>query len=222
MALSRVQIAWRAAQDIPDGAVVNLGIGMPVQVSNYLPPDRDVFFQSENGVIGVGPAADPEAADPDLVDAGSRQITLRRGGCVVDSVASFAMIRGGHIDITVLGAFEVAQNGDLANWNTLGSDRGPLVGGAMDLALGARETWVIMAHNTRDGAPRLRKTCTLPLTARACVTRIYTDIAVVDVTPEGLRLRELLPGVTQSELLARTEAAISIPDGLNSLDVPSL
>ena len=142
--LNRLQIAWRAAQDIDDGMLVNLGMGMPVSVADYLRSGSDVFIQSENGVIGAGPVASPERADPDLVDASSRRITLRPGAAIVDSVWSFAMIRGGHIDVTILGAFEVAANGDLANWDMRLPNKGPLVGGAMDLAAGARAVWVIM------------------------------------------------------------------------------
>lgn len=221
-ALNRAQIAWRAAQDIQDGAVVNLGIGMPVEVSNHLPPDRDVFFQSENGVIGVGPAASEAQADKNLVDAGSRRITLRAGATIVDSAASFAMIRGGHIDITVLGAFEVASNGDLANWDSRAPHKGALVGGAMDLAVGARETWVMMAYNTKTGGARLKKACELPLTARTCVTRIYTDIAVVKVTPAGFVAIEILAGITPADLRARTDAPIEIAPDVKTLSAPDL
>src|SRR5689334_1116787 len=158
-ALNRLQIAWRAAQDIRDGEVVNLGIGLPVHCSDYLPAGIDVTLQSENGVIGVGPLAPKDKADTDLVDAGSRRITLRPGASIVDSSWSFAMIRGGHIDVTILGAFEVAANGDLANWDMRLPNKGPLVGGAMDLAACARAVWVIMEHNTRSGGPRLRDAC---------------------------------------------------------------
>jgi len=207
-ALNRNQMAWRAAQDIADGTVVNLGIGIPVLASDHLPAGRDVFFQSENGVIGVGPAAAPDHIEPDLVDAGSRKVTLRPGGSIIDSAWSFAMIRGGHIDVTVLGAFEVAANGDLANWDARIPDKGPLVGGAMDLAVGARATWVIMEHNTRGGRPRLLDACSLPLTAVRCVKRIYTDIAVVDVTAQGFVVREVLEGMNLEALQARTGAAI--------------
>ena len=220
-ALSRQQMAWRAAQDIPDGAVVNLGLGMPVAVSNHLPADRDIFLQAENGVIGVGPQAEGEG-DPDLVDAGSRRITLRPGATIVESAASFAMIRGGHIDITVLGAFEVAANGDLANWDARVPDKGPLVGGAMDLALGARSTWVIMEHNTRSGGPRLVQACALPLTGRACVTRVYTDIAVIDVTSDGFVARELVPSIDTETLAARSGAPISVPADCRALQAPAL
>ncbi|QQS12342.1 MAG: 3-oxoacid CoA-transferase subunit B [Rhodospirillales bacterium] len=221
-ALNRNQMAWRAAQDIADGSVVNLGIGMPVLVSDHLPAGRDVFFQSENGVVGVGPAAEGDAMDTDLVDAGSRPITLRTGGTIVDSVWSFGMIRGGHIDVTILGAFEVATNGDLANWDSRIPHKGPLVGGAMDLAVGAKETRVIMEHNTRGGAPRLLAACALPLTAVRCVTRIYTDIAVVDVTPAGFVAREILASVGADALRARTGAPIEIPADCRPLVTPDL
>ena len=220
--LNRNQMAWRAAQDIADGSVVNLGIGMPTLVSDHLPAGRDVFFQSENGVIGVGPAAAPDKADTDLVDAGSRTITLRSGASIVDSAWSFAMIRGGHIDVTILGAFEVAANGDLANWDSRIPHKGPLVGGAMDLAAAAKEVWCVMEHNTRKGAPRLLAACTLPLTAPRCVTRIYTDIAVVEVTPAGFLALELLPGLAPEELQRRTGAPIALAAGCRALEVPPL
>ena len=180
--LNREQMAWRVARDIPNGALVNLGLGIPVLVSNHLPEGCNVVLQSENGVVGVGPVASEDEADADLVDAGSRRITLAPGASIVDSVSSFAMIRGGHIDITVLGAFEVASNGDLANWNSKVPDKGPLVGGAMDLAVCSKQTWAVMAHTTRQGAPRLLERCELPLTGKQCVTRVYTDLAVVHVT----------------------------------------
>lgn len=221
-ALNRSQMAWRVAQDIEDGALVNLGMGMPVEASNHIPADRDVFLQSENGVIGVGPLASEDEANPNLVDASSRRVTLRPGGTIIDSASSFAMIRGGHIDVTVLGAFEVASNGDMANWDSRAPDRGPLVGGAMDLAVGAKAVWIIMAHNTRDGRPRLLNECSLPLTAPACVSRIYTDIAVVDVTANGFVARELIAGVDASELQARTQAPITLADDCAVLTAPPL
>src|SRR5215813_1758736 len=211
--LNRLQVAWRAAQDIGDGLIVNLGIGIPVSVADYLRPEVDVFFQSENGVIGAGPLATPDRTDTDLVDAGSRRITLRPGASIVDSSWSFAMIRGGHIDVAILGAFQVAANGDLANWDMRLPNRGPLVGGAMDLAACARAVWVIMEHVTRDGAPRLLETCTLPLTAVRCVTRIYTDLAVVDVTPSGFLVREMVEGLTETDLQERTGAPLAFAKG---------
>jgi 3-oxoadipate CoA-transferase beta subunit len=222
MALNRNQMAWRAAQDIADGTVVNLGLGIPVLASDHLPAGRDVFFQSENGVIGVGPAAKPGHIEPDLVDAGSRKITLRPGGSIIDSAWSFAMIRGGHIDVTILGAFEVAANGDLANWDSRVPHKGALVGGAMDLAVGAKATWVIMEHNTKGGGPRLLETCTLPLTAMRCVKRIFTDIAVVDVTPQGFVVRELLPDVSADELRRRTGAPLVLANNCRPLIAPEI
>ena len=219
--LNRNQIAWRAAQDIPDGNVVNLGLGMPVLVSNYIPSDRDVFLQSENGILGVGPEANELNINPNLVDAGSRKVTLRGGASLFDSANSFAMIRGGHIDITILGAFEVSISGDLANWDSRIPDKGPLVGGAMDLAVGAKSTWTMMQHNTKDGSPRLLNYCNLPLTAPKCVNRIYTDIAVVDVTNQGFMAIELLESITTEELNARTEAKISLASDCKPLQAPA-
>lgn len=219
-ALDRNQMAWRAAQDLPDGGVVNLGLGMPVLVSNYMPAGRDIFLQSENGILGVGPEAEPDEEDRNLVDAGSRRITLRDGASIVDSASSFAMIRGGHIDVTILGAFEVAMNGDLANWDSRVPDKGPLVGGAMDLAAGAKSTWALMQYNTRDGGPRLLETCTLPLTAPGCVDWIYTDIAVVQVTDQGFVATELLADISAEDLRSRTGAPITISDRCKSLTVP--
>ena len=221
-ALNRNQMAWRAAQDLPDGSVVNLGIGMPVLVSNYIPAARDIFLQSENGILGVGPEAAEGRQDRNLVDAGSRRVTLREGASVVDSVASFAMIRGGHIDVTILGAFEVASNGDLANWDSRMPDKGPLVGGAMDLVVGAKATWVLMQFNTKDGGPRLLEACTLPLTAQRCVKRIYTDIAVVDVTPDGFVVRELLASISEEELRSRAVAPLTIAGDCRPLEAPAI
>src|SRR6187401_241663 len=221
-ALNRLQITWRAAQDIEDGQVVNLGIGLPVHCSDYLRPGVDVILQSENGVVGVGPLAAPDKADTDLVDAGSRRITLRPGASIIDSSWSFAMIGGGHIDITILGAFEVAANGDLANWDMRVPDKGPLVGGAMDLAACARAVWVIMEHNTRKGGPRLVETCTLPLTAVRCVKRVFTDLAVVDVTPAGFVVRDILDGLSRDELQKRTGAPLTFAPDCRVLAPPPL
>jgi 3-oxoadipate CoA-transferase, beta subunit len=220
--LNRRQMAWRAAQDIEPGAVVNLGMGMPVHVADYLRPEADIFIHSENGVIGAGPVASPEQADPDLVDASSRRITLRPGASIVDSAWSFAMIRGGHIDVTILGAFEVAKNGDLANWDMRVPNKGPLVGGAMDLAVGARAVWVIMEHTTRKGGPRLVEACTLPLTGKACVTRVYTDLAVIEVGPAGFLVHEVLEGITRDELQARSGAPLAYAPGCRPLAAPPL
>jgi 3-oxoadipate CoA-transferase beta subunit len=220
--LNRFQMAWRAAQDIQDGMVVNLGIGIPVLAGDYVPAGRDVFIQAENGIVGCGPLATPEAADADLVDAGSRRITLRPGAAIVDSTWSFAMIRGGHIDVTVLGAFEVAANGDLANWDMRAPNKGPLVGGAMDLAACARAVWVIMEHTTRQGGARLRAACSLPLTAVRCVKRIYTDLAVVDVTADGFLVREMLEGMGRDELQARSGAPLAFAPDCGVLRAPPM
>jgi 3-oxoadipate CoA-transferase beta subunit len=220
--LNRRQIAWRVAQDLQNGMLVNLGIGMPVHCSDYLPAGREVVIQSENGVIGAGPEASPEAADSDLVDAGSRRITIAPGGTVIDSAWSFAMIRGGHIDVTVLGAFEVAENGDLANWDSRIPDKGPLVGGAMDLAASAKSVWIMMEHVTRGGTPRLLRRCSLPLTAPGCVRRVYTDLAVIDVTDQGFVVREILAGLPREGLQARTGAALRFAPDCSTLATPDL
>ena len=219
-ALNRLQITWRAAQDIEDGQVVNLGIGLPVHCSDYLRPDVDVILQSVNGVVGVGPLAAHDKADTDLVYAGSRRITLRPGASIIDSSWSFAMIRGGHIDVTILGGFEVAENGDFANWDSRMPDKGPLVGGAMDLAACARSVWVIMEHNTRDGRPRLLERCDLPLTALRCAKRVYTDIAVIDVTPSGFLVEEIADGISRDELQARTGAKLAFAADCRVLRAP--
>jgi len=220
--LNRLQIAWRPAQDITDGMLVNLGLGMPLAVADYLPPEVDVFIQSENGVIGVGPIAPPDRSDPDLVDAGSRRVTLRPGASFVDSSWSFAMIRGGHIDVAILGAFEVAANGDLANWDMRLPNKGPLVGGAMDLAACARSVWIVMEHVTRDRAPRLRKACTLPLTAVRCVNRVYTDLAVIDIAPAGMVVREMLEGLSEAKLRALTDAPLTLAPDCRPLVAPAI
>ena len=219
--LNRLQIAWRAAQDIGDGMLVNLGMGMPVAVADYLRPEVDVFIHSKNGVIGVGPVAPSDKADTDLVDASSRRVTIRPGASIVDSSWSFAMIRGGHIDVAVLGAFEVAANGDLANWDMRLPNKGPLVGGAMDLAACARSVWVIMEHVTRKGTPRLLEACTLPLTAVRCVKRIYTDLAVVDVTPEGFLVREMVE-ISREELQQKTGAPLKFAADCKPLAAPPI
>lgn len=220
--LNRLQIAWRAAQDIGDGMLVNLGMGMPVSVADYLRPESDIFIESENGVIGVGPLAPPDRADTDLVDASSRRVTLRSGASIVDSSWSFAAIRGGHIDVAILGAFEVAQNGDLANWDMRLPSKGPLVGGAMDLAACARSVWVIMDHVTRKGTPRLLETCTLPLTALRCVKRVYTDLAIVEITDGRMVVREMLEGMSEKELQDKTGAPLTFAPDCKALKSPQI
>ena len=202
--LSRDQLAARIARDMPDSAYVNLGIGMPTLVANHLPLDREIILQSENGLLGMGPAPVPNEVDFDLINAGKQPVTLLRGGSYFHSADSFAMMRAGHLDISVLGAFQVAANGDLANWHTGNADDIPAVGGAMDLAVGAKQTWVMMEHFTRDGQCKLVERCSYPLTGLACVTRVYTDLAVVDVTANGFALVETVDGLSRSELEARS------------------
>ena len=222
MGLDKSQIAWRAAQDLKNGSVINLGLGTPVLVSNFVESSRDIFFQSENGILGVGPEATQKAANPDLVDAGSRKVTLIPGASIFDSATSFAMIRGGHVDVTILGAFEVSVSGDLANWDSGAADKAPLVGGAMDLAVSAKTTWVLMQHNTKDNKSRLVKDCSLPLTAKNCVERIYTDIAVIDVTSDGFLARELILSVSEEELRNRTSGNIKLASDCCVLKAPNI
>ena len=208
---TRDQIAARVAQDIHEGAYVNLGIGLPTRVANYLPADREVLLHSENGVLGMGPAPSPGEEDEDLINAGKQPVTLLTGGAYFHHGDSFAMMRGGHLDICVLGAFQVSERGDLANWHTGAPDAIPAVGGAMDLAIGAKQVFVMMDHQTKQGESKIVRTCTYPLTGVACVSRIYTDLAVLDVTPQGLAVRELAPGVSFEELQAVTDAPLVAP-----------
>ena len=206
--LNRDQMAARLARDIPEGWYVNLGIGIPTRVADFVPEGREVVFQSENGVLGFGPAPREESVDPWLINAGKQPITLLPGGVYMHQADSFAMIRGGHIDLCVLGAFQVDEQGDIANWATASTDIAPAVGGAMDLAAGAKRLWVVMEHLTKDGEPRLVRRCSYPLTAPAAVSRVYTNLAVFDLVPEGLRLRESCVGLTLDELRSATEARI--------------
>ena len=198
---SRDEMAARVARDIPDGAVVNLGIGLPTLVANHLPADRDIILHSENGVLGMGPAPAPGFEDPDLINAGKQPVTLRPGGAFFHHADSFAMMRGGHLDICVLGGFQVSVTGDLANWHTGEPDAIPAVGGAMDLAIGAKQVFVMMEHLTKQGASKLVARCTYPLTGIACVSRVYTDLAVLDITPAGLRIVDLIDGLGVDELI---------------------
>jgi len=209
--LTRTQMAARVAADIPEGWIVNLGIGIPTLVADHVPEDREVIFHSENGVIGVGPAPAEGARDPWLINAGKQHVTLRAGGAYVHHADSFALIRGGHLDLCVLGAFEVAENGDIANWSTGADERAPAVGGAMDLAAGAKRLWAVMEHTTKDGRPRLVRRCTYPLTALGAVRRVYTNLAVIDVTAEGFVVRGMIAGMTLDALRARTDAPLHVP-----------
>jgi len=199
-AWTRDEMAARVAVDIPDGAVVNLGIGLPTKVANHLPADREVILHSENGVIGMGPAPAKGEEDYDLINAGKQPVTLLAGGCFSHHADSFAMMRGGHLDVCVLGAFQVAANGDLANWSTGAPDAIPAVGGAMDLAIGAKKTYVVMDLLTKTGESKLVPECTYPITGVECVSRVYTDVAIFDLTPEGTKVIEIVPGLSFEEL----------------------
>jgi len=202
--ISREQMAARVAQDIAEGMVVNLGIGLPTLVAGFLPADREFILHSENGVLGMGPPPPAGEEDPDLINAGKQAVTLLPGGSFFHHADSFAMMRGGHLDLCVLGAFQVSAGGDLANWHTGAADAVPAVGGAMDLAIGARRTCVMMEHLTKSGQSKIVPACTYPLTAAACVSRIYTDLAVLDITPAGVRLVEAFNGLTLAQLQAVT------------------
>ena len=219
--LTRPQIAWRIAQDIPEGAYVNLGIGAPELVANYLPTDREIVIHSENGILGMGPTPAEGEEDPDLINAGKRPVTLLPGGSYFHHTDSFAMIRGGHIDLCVLGAFQVAQNGDLANWATLDNTRPPGVGGAMDLAVGAKKVIVMTDHCTRDGQPKLLDVCTYPLTGLGVVNRVYTDLAVIDVEDERFVVREILAGLSRDALQDMTGASLVFAADCSDLTVSS-
>ena len=194
------QVAARVAQDIPEGVYVNLGIGMPTQVANHLPQGLEIVLHSENGILGMGPAPAPEDEDFDLINAGKQPVTLLAGGSYVHHNDSFAMMRGGHLDICVFGAFQVSVKGDLANWHTGESDAIPAVGGAMDLAIGAKQTWVMMDLLTKQGQSKIVPACTYPITGLACVKRIYTDLATLEITSQGLRLIDAVEGLSREEL----------------------
>jgi 3-oxoadipate CoA-transferase beta subunit len=211
--LSREQIAARVARDIPEGAYVNLGIGLPTMVANFLPADKEIFLQSENGLLGMGPAPAPGAEDPDLINAGKQPVTLLTGGCYFHHADSFAMMRGGHLDICVLGAFQVSAHGDLANWSTGAADAIPAVGGAMDLAIGAKQVFVMMDLLTRQGESKLVAECSYPWTGLRCVSRVYTDVAVFDLGQDGARVREMVEGVTLDQLRELTGLPLELLEG---------
>jgi 3-oxoadipate CoA-transferase, beta subunit len=215
--LTRNEIASRVAREIPDGSFVNLGIGLPTLVADYVPHGIEVLLHSENGILNVGPKPPAGKEDWDLVNAGKEPVTLLPGGAYFDSSLSFMMMRGGHLDYSILGAYQISGSGDLANWSMGTNDDLPAVGGAMDLAVGARKIWAIMEHVTKSGAPRIVRTCTLPLTAPRVVTRIFTDLAVIDVTADGLVLREIVASLDLARLQEMTEASLSTSDDLKVL-----
>lgn len=206
--LTRDEVAKRVAQDIEEGMYVNLGIGLPTRVSNYLPADKEIILHSENGMLGMGAAPHEKERDMDLINASKEYITLLKGGAFFHHGDSFAMMRGGHLDLCILGAFQVSERGDLANWHTGAPDAIPAVGGAMDLAVGAKKVYVAMEHVTKNKEPKIVKSCSYPLTSLACVDRIYTDLAVIDVKPEGLVVIEMVPGLSFEELQQLTDVPL--------------
>lgn len=210
MPLTRDLMALRALREIPDGAIVNLGLGMPNLLADLLPPDRDIWLHAENGVLGFGPYAGQSEADRDVVNAGGQGVTLRPGASFFDSAESFTLVRGGRLDVAVLGGMQVAENGDLANWVVPERGLGG-IGGAMDIAASARKLIILMEHTTKNGRPRLLRRCTYPLTAAGCVDVVITDLAVIAVTPSGFELREVAPGVTPADVQELTDAPLAVP-----------
>ena len=219
--LSRKQMAWRVAHDIEEGECVNLGVGLPLDVLSYAPDDREIIFHSENGILGMEVQGEGDEPDPNLVNAGKRPVNMLPGGSFFNHAESFAMIRGGHIDICVLGAYQVSEKGDLANWMLPGSPIGR-VGGAMDLAYGAKRLFVICEHNSKDGTPKIVGQCTMPLTGLACVDRIFTDLAIIDVTEDGLVVREMVEGLAFDELCGRTAAPLTLANDWQPLTAPEI
>ncbi len=220
MGLTRIQMAWRAAQDIPDGAYVNLGIGIPEMVAEHVPDDREVIYHTENGVLGFGPTPPVEECDPDLINAGKKPVSLLPGAAFFHHADSFAMIRGGHVDYSILGAMQVAVNGDIANWSTGAKDAVPAVGGAMDLVAGARTVLVITEHTTRDGAAKLLDRCSYPLTGEQVVSRVYTNLAVLDVHEGKFHVRELAPGIDREMVQRLTDGPLEFANDRTTIAAP--
>jgi len=204
----RVGMAARAAQDIPEGWYVNLGIGIPTLIADHVPTDREVVFHSENGILGMGPAPEKHKENPWLINASTQRVSMRTGGSYVHHADSFGIVRGGHLDLCVLGGFQVAENGDLANWAQSANESGRQIGGAMDLAVGAKRVWVVMEHTTKDGHARILTRCSYPLTAKHCVSRVYTNLAVLDVKPNGFVVLDLAPGLSFEEVQAKSDAVL--------------
>lgn len=205
---SRIEMAQKAALDIPDGSYVNLGIGMPELIADHVPPGIEVIYHTENGLLGMGPVPEPGEEDVELINAGKKYVTAIKGACFFHHADSFTMIRGGHLDISILGALQVCEKGDLANWSTGKPGAIPAVGGAMDLVAGVKNVWVITDHNTKDGHFKLVNNCSFPLTGKGVVDRVYTNLAILEVTPEGLKLREMAPGISFEYLQERTEPTL--------------
>jgi len=220
--LTRPQVAWRIAQEIDEGSYVNLGIGSPEMVANYVPTDREIVFHSENGILGMGEAPAPGQEDGNLINAGKKPVTLLPGGSYFSHTDSFVMIRGGHIDVCVLGAYQVAKNGDLANWATLDTSKPPGVGGAMDLAVGAKRIFVMMDHCTKTGKPKLMNKCTYPLTGSRVVRTVFTDLAVIDVTEDSFVVREITAGISFEELQEKTDAVLTLSENWQTLAPPDV
>jgi 3-oxoadipate CoA-transferase beta subunit len=219
--LNKKQIAWRAAQDIVDGSVINLGIGIPTFISDYVNPEIEVIYHTENGMLGMGPNPKSEVEDFYLQNASKELVTIVKGGSYFDSALSFTMMRGGHLDLVFLGSFQVSEEGDIANWSTGDRSMVPSVGGAMDLVVGCSDVRVLMQHFTKDNKPRLLKKCTYPLTAKKVVKRIYTDLAVIDVTLNGMLVKELIEGLTFQELQNMTEAKLMLDENWMILKAPA-
>ena len=220
--LSRRQLAWLAANEIPDGAYVNLGIGIPTLCADHMPSEKEVLLHSENGVLGFGPRPEEGEEDPDLVNAGKQPITMLKGGSYFVHSDAFAMIRGGHIDIAMLGAFEVSEKGDLANWTTNNPTFPPGVGGAMDLAAGAKQVWVLTEHVTRDGKPKIVTNCSYPLTSAQCVKRVFTDLAIIDISDAGLTVLGMVDGMSLEELQGLTVPTLVLSPECYKLKAPQI